>query len=193
MGRNQDKVPSFICHKDVCGAAPLQPPTKCGIKPRYGTVERADIRGDPPYLCLYSVLYLIDYLHILWNNKTHKDYFRVTRPCEVPISLHTELYSHLSYILILSVRLQWPDNVMIRSAREVDMCLQDRQRRKYLYVNRSFSDIYLSNMVNICLKTYYIVSNIRRALGSAAHNPDLTSSISSWKRAKQGKDKRLSG
>ena len=29
---------------------------------------------------------------------------------------------------------------MIRSAREVDMCLQDRQRRKYLYVNRYFSD-----------------------------------------------------
>ena len=72
LGRDQDEVPSFICHKDVCGAAPLQPPTKCGIKPRYGTVEQADMRGDPPYLCLYSVLYLIDYLHILWNNKTHK-------------------------------------------------------------------------------------------------------------------------
>ena len=29
---------------------------------------------------------------------------------------------------------------MICSAGEVDMCLQDRQRRKYLYVNRPFSD-----------------------------------------------------
>ena len=50
----------------------------------------------------------------------------MTRPCGVPISLHTAPYLHLPYILTLSVRLQWPDKVMIRSAGEVDMCLQDR-------------------------------------------------------------------